>query len=193
MTEGERRRFIERYASGMPSVMTREASSPMELWSGDDAEVLRRIRHDSNDPMRIAEYVAQIAVTLRRAKDDDISANQRAVEELKEILNRPPNGTTAKLAASVTELTKGTEATAKEVASLKSEVASLKSDHAIAKWLGRTAVAVALALGGIAVKQMLTGVHDGAVDGVRLDRAEQDIKQLVQDVRYMSRHDKNPQ
>ena len=148
----ERQAFDAHYKSGAPSVngdYDHEDTSPIDLFdrSPRDAEEAI-IRHLRRDPKRLIEYVGKIAARaqqlsteFRRRVAHESSENQRQLEELRELLNKPPNGALTRvkeqvdgLSEAVHELAERAEEIEKLVVRVESIESTIKGVRGFSKW-----------------------------------------------------------
>ena len=111
LTDSQRDWFALRFASRTPAVMKRDTPRPYELMARtttpDELEVLRRFRL-AGSKTELEEFVVKMFAEIRQLRSDlnkkieaDSSDNQEALEKLREVLSKPPNGKLRALSARV--------------------------------------------------------------------------------------------
>lgn len=183
ITDSERQRFaMSGWKSGVPVVRDpdeppEEDTSPIDLfdrgWSDVGRQIAARLR---KKPTEIPEFIGEFAMWVRERLSGNTSENRAAVEELRQLLSKPPNGATAELkrrvdelernavmAASFTHWARAVEElqraapivveTEKRTDALEKDVAPMKSKMSTAEKLAITAIIAALgSIGAVVTK-----------------------------------------
>ncbi len=191
LSDSQRDWFAQRLASGIPVVKTRDTPTPGSLiartTTPDELEILRHFRLASRTELE--EFVAKMFVELREVRADlnakiesDSSDNATALQDLRELLNRPPNGRTKALEKRVDDIERSlaTERSSDAVKDV-TEDHRLKQLEADARFARRVAYAVvafvAMSAAGVGLWLRSTGV-DAGIDKQRLEYVIDAVKDL---------------
>lgn len=103
LTEREREQHAARWASGVPVVAGAASTwEPHQLIDQPpteaELELMHQLRAMGDRPHRLAEFVAKLTLRLSQQRRDEISANEAMLQELRDLLNKPPNGRVGELA-----------------------------------------------------------------------------------------------
>lgn len=148
-------------------------TSPIDLFdrTPKDAEE-RIIRHLRNDPKRLIEYVGKIASKteqlskeFRRRVVHESSENQRQLDELRDLLNRPPNG-------AMTKLQDRAEKAEARIAALEGTIKSAKGT------MWKAAATVAVTIAGSAVAIITSWQASAERAGAATERANNDRSRI---------------
>lgn len=109
ISEREREQHAARWASGIPAVAgTSGTWEPRELMESPptdaELELMHQLRAVADRPHRLAEFVARLTLKMSAQRRDEISANEAMLQELRDLLNRPPNGRVGELTKLVQQL-----------------------------------------------------------------------------------------
>ena len=172
-TADERRTHAAQWDSSHKGVVRGEfddeETSPIDLFDRDPKDAEERIiRHLRRDPKRLIEYVGKIAAKaqhlsteFRRRVVHETSENQRQLEELRDLLNKPPNGALRHVEERVEEI-EGT----------------IKGVRAFSKWaIGGLITAVLGGATGIVATMQAKAKEEGARDE-RIITIQRDIIEL---------------
>lgn len=185
LTESQRDHFAARFASRAPVVQTRDTPRPHVLLARtstpDEIELVRHLRL-AGDKTALAEFAVKMFAEVQALRRDlnakieaDSSDNQSALEELRALLSRPPNGRVAKLQERVDELERmaATERSTDTVREIKDDhrLKQLEADARFARRVAYSVLAfVFVSAGGLGLWLRGTGVAEG-IDKQRLEYA----------------------
>jgi hypothetical protein len=193
VTEGERRRHAELYASGMPVVAPEQEEGSdtgpvatmeaIEL-DADDLQQVDRLRRDSPNPYvalyKLTKLNRQLRHEVRTLRTDaeafdrrEQSNNQERADQILELLNRPPHEDVAEMQRDMSRL-------ASTLSKLEREFAPIRS---FSKWALGVAGAAALA---IAIFLYQRGFGEGG-NSVRMELLEKTVGKLEGEIGRLER------
>lgn len=106
LTDSEREVFRAKYESGVPSVgdYDHEDTSPIDLFRREPKKSLNLVTELRRHPEKLIPFLGEFAEWVHAKMRERSSSEQKAVEELRELLSKPPNGATKRLQEQVTGL-----------------------------------------------------------------------------------------
>lgn len=190
LTENERRKHAERFASGVPAVVvgpvTEDADTgPIAMLDSvelddDDFRLVNRLRRDTPDPYTLVLKVVKLNRQLRHElvalQSEEKSNNEARANQLLELLSRPPH---------------------EDVSALQRQVAELRKQQATARkaawWLIGALIG---SLGGsviYVVDKISSGAERTGAWGEQLREHDRALRAVEQDIRDIRREkDKSP-
>ena len=106
LTDSEREVFRIKYESGVPSVgeYDHEDTSPIDLFRREPKRSKDLVTELRRHPEKLIPFLGEFAEWVHAKMRERSSSEQKAVEELRELLSEPPNGATKRLQEQVTGL-----------------------------------------------------------------------------------------
>jgi hypothetical protein len=186
-SDSERQAFATRWPV---REMEPHDTSPIDLLDrpvahDDERDLVLRLQ---GNPRKLAEYVGKLSTRVMKIRRDDSSENRRAVDELRELLNKPPNGAMARLQSDVSGLSRAIEEIGERLHTIETdtatetEVADLRREHGFAKWIGRTVLAIVGALIVYVGSGILARVERDGETTIRLKHLEESIDHLQRQI-----------
>lgn len=204
-TDSEREVFRAQWASGVPVVsddFEHEDTSPIDIFEraprSASQDLVRKLRQN---PERLIPFLGEFAEWVVTRMRERSSSEQSAMQELRELLSKPPNGATKRLEEQV----KGLEQTVREliaelrakddrIEDLERRVAPVEETIKSAKGtMWKAAIAVVTTIAGSAVAIITTwqagaekagaAAERSANDRMRIDRLERLSDERLSDER----------
>lgn len=99
LTDSEREVFRVHYESGVPSVgdYDHEDTSPIDLFRREPKRSKDLVTELRRHPEKLIPFLGEFAEWVHEKMRERSSSEQKAVEELRELLSKPPNGTVKRL------------------------------------------------------------------------------------------------
>lgn len=191
-TDSERQAFAAQWASGVPAVsdFEHEDTSPIDIFEraprSASQDLVRKLRQN---PERLIPFLGEFAEWVVSRMRERSSSEQSAMQELRELLSKPPNGATKRLEEQV----KGLELAVSElidelrvrddrIEDLERRVKPVEETIRSAKGSGwKVALTVATTIGGSAIAVVATMQANAEKSGAMTERVltiQRDITEL---------------
>lgn len=188
LTDSERQAFAAQWSSGVPSVgdADRDDTSPIDLFEraprGATTDIVAKLKRN---PEKLIPFLGEFAQWVVEKMRERSSSEQSALAELRELLNKPPNGAVKRLEAHVAGLENAVRELVdriEEVERVASRVAVVEDTISSVKGHGwKAALAVVTALLGSAAAIIATLQAKAERDGIMTERVltiQRDIAEL---------------
>lgn len=184
LTDSEREVFRVKYESGVPSVgdYDHEDTSPIDLFRREPKRSLNLVTELRRNPEKLIPFLGEFAEWVHAKMRERSSSEQKAVDELRELLSKPPNGATKRLQEQVNglertvgELIDELRARDDRIKDIERRVTPIEDTFKSAKGnMWKAALAVIATIGGSAVA-IITSWQAGAEKaGAAAERANND-------------------
>lgn len=204
LTDSEREVFRIKYESGVPSVgeYDHDDTSPMDLFRREPKRSQGLVTELRRHPDKLIPFLGEFAEWVHGKFREQSSSEQSAVAELRELLNKPPNGATKRLQeqveglmTAVSELVERAEDAERRAEKAEERLASVEGTITGVKGFSRWAIGglITAVLGG-ATGIIATLQARAKEEGAR-DERDKNTRQDVTDLkawRDSQRQDRQP-
>lgn len=202
LTDSEREVFRVKYESGVPSVgdYDHEDTSPIDLFRREPKRSLNLVTELRRNPEKLIPFLGEFAEWVHAKMRERSSSEQMAVDELRELLSKPPNGATKRLQeqvnglmTAVSELAERMDEMERITPRLEATEATIKGVRGFSKWaIGGLITAILGGATGVIATLQAKAKEEGARD--ERDRAQQgsiDRLNRIEDERAATERSRN--
>lgn len=184
LTDSEREVFRIKYESGVPSVgeYDHDDTSPIDLFRREPKRSQGLVTELRRHPDKVIPFLGEFAEWVHSKFREQSSSEQSAVAELRELLNKPPNGATKRLQeqveglmTAVSELVERAEDAERRAEKAEERLASVEGTIKSAKGMGWKAIsAVVVTIAGSAVAIITSWQSNAEKAGAAAERSAND-------------------
>lgn len=182
LTDSEREVFRIHYESGVPSVgefEEQDDTSPIDLFRREPKRSQGLVTELRRHPEKLIPFLGEFAEWVTEKMRERSSSETKAVEELRELLSKPPNGTVKRLEEQLTGLLVAVDRLSDRMDEQERRIAPVEDTIKSVKGLGwKAALAVVTTIAGSAVALITSWQANAEKAGAAAERSANDRRRI---------------